>query len=927
MPRHDFDDDSDYGYSRDRQFENSIQSLSKKLIGFTDQILTNIDKSLDSVVFDINKTINKSRNSKSTKSQLNKTIESLTSIPDILGDLNIEDIAEKLSESASRLNSVNASAELDKITDNYKTMILSTMSSLNAIDKTKLSSAAKNILSDLENNLNSLTDTMKIVQDSIVNAITIKEQKNKIIKEYLNIFDSVFSYIEKIPLFDLFSKLFPNIQHVKNKLKTDLTQILDSAITITNGKVNISIDAIKNGFMILAKSLKPIFSIIFNPAIISMSLIVGTLALAYNQLSKIDEETLSIQDNTNLTNKSMSSINKILINNANSMREYNIGVKELSKSIESIYEGYSTINVLNKDLLKTTALLNKLNIENAGQFLSMTLLSKQNTDKIAKNSASILVDFSEIMGIAPNELFKEINENSELISKYMGNNLKNITKTVIEARKLGLSLSDVSKIVNKIMDWESSIENEMNLTALLGKQIDFNTARYKIFNKNVEGGVKDIINQIGSLETFNNLNSIQQEAIADAIGLSIDELLKMYKQQEIISKMTVGQRQEFDKISKQLSNINNETVDSLINQKKYAVSTQSVEQSFKNILGSLAQILTPILNVLAPTLEFIANLISNINTDILSWVVGLTLAGFTLYKLFKGVMLLKGIMSGFSLFGAGGAAAGAAGALGGTAKTISSGIGSAMSSFSKINPVSLIKGATAILILGGALVVFAYGLKQFNGIDFESMMIGLSGVATALLIFIPALIVLGQVATTFSAVIVPAFLLLAGIGGVLMIFAFALSLISKSMIGLADKSSGIASATNSVIGLTTALTALSIFNGANSIFSIVSGNPFSDLIELADNAPKFEKLAVALGSVATSLLTISKVPSIDLTGINNINTDKLNEIKDNQNKALVNELSKKLDNVVDAIKHINIYLDNKKVNTQLATNSISNRKT
>ena len=85
-----------------------------------------------------------------------------------------------------------------------------------------------------------------------------------------------------------------------------------------------------------------------------------------------------------------------------------------------------------------------------------------------------------------------------------------------------------------MLDFESSIENELSAELLVGKNINLETARWAALNNDVAGAAKAISEQIGGSAEFTKMNRIQQEAFAKSVGMSREELAKtMFVQDQI----------------------------------------------------------------------------------------------------------------------------------------------------------------------------------------------------------------------------------------------------------------------------------------------------------------------------------------------------------------------------------------------------------
>jgi len=78
----------------------------------------------------------------------------------------------------------------------------------------------------------------------------------------------------------------------------------------------------------------------------------------------------------------------------------------------------------------------------------------------------------------------------------------------------------------------------MEASVLIGRQLNFSKARELALNGDIEGVTREIVRQMGSINEFSRLNLIQRQALANSIGISVDELSKMINRQEELNKNT-----------------------------------------------------------------------------------------------------------------------------------------------------------------------------------------------------------------------------------------------------------------------------------------------------------------------------------------------------------------------------------------------------
>jgi hypothetical protein len=117
------------------------------------------------------------------------------------------------------------------------------------------------------------------------------------------------------------------------------------------------------------------------------------------------------------------------------------------------------------------------------------------------------------------------------------NNPKLIAKAVVQTEKLGISLETAANAAKGLLQFEDSIENELSAELLTGKALNLERARGLALNgKSIEAAA-EMLSQVGSAADFQNMNVIQQEAIAKAVGMSADDLANSLVTQENLSKL------------------------------------------------------------------------------------------------------------------------------------------------------------------------------------------------------------------------------------------------------------------------------------------------------------------------------------------------------------------------------------------------------
>ncbi|MCH7807566.1 MAG: hypothetical protein IH995_10605, partial [Proteobacteria bacterium] len=143
-----------------------------------------------------------------------------------------------------------------------------------------------------------------------------------------------------------------------------------------------------------------------------------------------------------------------------------------------------------------------------------------------RESSDLITNLAEAAGVAPGAIMKDIAASAKDFALYSTDSVKGLAMAAIEAKKLGLSLSDAAAISNNLLDIDTALEAELEASALLGRQINFNKARELALSGDIAGASAAVLSQVGDINAWHNLNVYQRQALAKAAGLEVSQLEK-----------------------------------------------------------------------------------------------------------------------------------------------------------------------------------------------------------------------------------------------------------------------------------------------------------------------------------------------------------------------------------------------------------------
>jgi len=321
-------------------------------------------------------------------------------------------------------------------------------------------------------------------------------------------------------------------------------------------------------------------------------------------------------------------------------------------------------------------------------------LSRLNGGSIdtAQNLAESTKELAKQNGLVPAQVMADVAASAEDFALYGKDGGKNMLEAAIAAGKLGVNLASMTKVTEGLLDFESSISKELELSAMLGKNINLNKARALAYDGKAGAAVKETLSQMGGIEAFNKMDVFQKKAAAEAAGLTVEEFQKMASNLDKLNADGTLQLSTFDSWSQSLS----------------AFASGPLGSSLKGV-GSM---------VIAA---------GQFNTGLSA--MGINLGGVikgtgdvlkNLYKMTAGKVTDK-LSSVFSSIGGGSRTPTP------TPSANPAGGGGMMDSMSKVNMSAVLKGAAAMVLVAGAVYILGKALQEYTKVGLSEIGMAAAG--------------------------------------------------------------------------------------------------------------------------------------------------------------------------------------------------------
>ena len=376
-----------------------------------------------------------------------------------------------------------------------------------------------------------------------------------------------------------------------------------------------SMTALKAGFKALGPAIKKAFAPLF------------LLQQLLSVLKEADKQTADLAKNTNITFSQANLLRLEFTRIANASGDTFVTTKGIQESFSFINSQLGSNVMLSEDLLVQFTKLREASGLTNEELYGATQLQLTSGKTLNKITGEILAQ-SDItattLGVQINEkqVLKDIGKISAATTLSLSKNPKALAQAVTTARAFGMELSQVEKMAEGLLNFEQSITNELKAELLLGKNINLERARLAALNNEVAIVAEEIASQIGTSADFAAMNNIQQKALAEAVGMSREELAKTLFVQENLGAAT-GKAAEKRKavlsslvqevgVAEAQRRLEEEGIDNLENQAGIQERFNKSVEKLKELFVLVAEPILAIANGLMPIVEIVGTLIQGV---------------------------------------------------------------------------------------------------------------------------------------------------------------------------------------------------------------------------------------------------------------------------------------------------------------------------
>jgi hypothetical protein len=331
-----------------------------------------------------------------------------------------------------------------------------------------------------------------------------------------------------------------------------------------------------------------------------------------------------------------------------------VTTEKLVESTVKLGKQLGLAQTFSADLTKEfTTLTGKIGLseEAAGGLAKLTVATGKNARTVTNEALGTAQALQSQAGLQLDnrQILEETGKVSgQLLANFKGNPVE-IAKAVTQTKLLGTTLEQTKKQSDALLDFRTSIEDQLGAQLITGEQLNLENARALALAGDQAGVAKELSNQGMNFSKFSRLNVLAQNDYAKALGLTADELSDQLLKQQYYGKSV-----------KEVAALEGEQVAQRLEQQtaqeKFNNAVEKLKDIFVSLMdGPIGQFLNLLTDMLSVIGKIGSALAKAIPAPVLKILAGIG-TGAAIGSAFGGVGAIPGAVAG-GLLAAGGVAA------------------------------------------------------------------------------------------------------------------------------------------------------------------------------------------------------------------------------------------------------------------------------
>ena len=340
---------------------------------------------------------------------------------------------------------------------------------------------------------------------------------------------------------------------------------------------------------------------LINPATFYFEL----LSRSVDRFIELDNAALKFRESTGFLSSQTKDVENNIRVASRDLSQFGVTAEVAGESAEKLANAFGDVSIANKDNIEYVALM-KQNLGIAAEdsvnvlqsFMGIGAMSPQ----IARETAGAAASLAKAAGVPFGMIMKDVSKPSSEVRALLRGSVDALIKGAIEAKRLGTSLELVGKAAAGMLDFQTSISDEMEASVLFGKDINLQRARELSYAGDLKGFAKEQSRLLKEAGDVSKMDYFQRISIAKALGMSVEEMDKMNAKQQELNKLRIDDPETYARYTANLDTMD-KTNESLSEKYQKEMKSQQLASQQQKLLASINSIMVELGEVVLPLLS------------------------------------------------------------------------------------------------------------------------------------------------------------------------------------------------------------------------------------------------------------------------------------------------------------------------------------
>ena len=276
-----------------------------------------------------------------------------------------------------------------------------------------------------------------------------------------------------------------------------------------------------------------------------MAAILSVPSLIIRQLFKVSTTMAGLARSTGLVGSNLTMITNNVEQSTAGLYAFGMNMEEVGRQAGALVDALGNASYVTEQLITNTSLIAKatgMSADEAANLTSTLIKGFDKTTPQVKEFADSMMSFASTSGVNARKVMRDIANDSNLTSIYLGRGEDYLMKSAVLAAKMGKSLAEQNQTLDAFSTIESSVENVAEINRLTGANLDAQKMFMMFQTQDTLGVMRELQGAFSNPRAIAMLDKYPGafKSVAGSLNLSIKDLKQMDRVMADFEKSTMG---------------------------------------------------------------------------------------------------------------------------------------------------------------------------------------------------------------------------------------------------------------------------------------------------------------------------------------------------------------------------------------------------